>query len=253
MDQQLFLSTDDGEYIAYRQLNSKLNSELGIIFLGGFMSDMTGTKALALQQFCFEQEINFIRFDYFGHGASSGKFTDGTIGKWRQNVIDVIDRLACPSTILVGSSMGGWLMLLAALARPERVKGLVGIASAPDFTETLIWDMLPETKQKALWENGLITLPSDYCSGSYPITRALIEEGRSHLLLQNPIPLTCPVTLLHGMQDQDVPFQTSIRLAEMLASTQVKVTLLKSSDHRMSEPEQLAMLRESVKEMVGEL
>lgn len=215
------------------------------------MSDMTGSKATALHQFCQEQQLNFIRFDYFGHGVSSGEFTAGSIGKWRDNVLTILDRFAWESTILVGSSMGGWLMLLATLARPERIKGLVGIASAPDFTEDLIWNSFTSEQQHSLLKDGIINLPADYCDGNYPITRHLIEEGRQHLVLRNPIPIHCPVTLLHGMNDQDVPYETSIRLAKQLATTQVKTILLKDGDHRMSEAGQLEVMLACVREMVG--
>lgn len=250
-DNTNYLSTDDGDYIAYHQLNSKLNTTLGVIFLSGFKSDMTGTKAVNIEKFCYEQEVGFVRFDYFGTGKSSGDFMDGTIGRWLDNVLTVIDNLACPKTILVGSSMGGWLMLLAALARPDRVQGLVGIASAPDFTESLIWEVLSESQREELLEKSKIDLPAEYCSGTYPITRTLIEEARQHLLLDKPIPITCPVTLLHGMKDHDVPFQTSVRLAEQLASNDVKVMLLKDCDHRMSEPDQLTEIKQSLKEMMN--
>ena len=249
-DNSAFLATDDGEYIAYHQLNSKLNRAVGIIFLSGFKSDMTGTKATALEQFCYEQELGYVRFDYSGHGRSSGNFIDGTIGRWRQDVLTVIDNLAFKHTILVGSSLGGWLMLLAAMARPQKVKGLIGIAPAPDFTETLIWDKLKKSEKADLVENGVIHLPSEYCSDNYPITYKLIEEAREHLLLGHKIPIHCPVTLLHGMKDKDVPYTVSLQLAEQLKSEQVKLVLLKDGDHRMSEPAQLAELFKCVKGMV---
>jgi pimeloyl-ACP methyl ester carboxylesterase len=248
-----YLPQDDGEFIAYLPLNSKLNSTMSVVFLSGFMSDMNGSKAAYLAEFCKRKELHYVRFDYYGHGVSSGEFQKGSIGRWLRDTLAVIDALACPSTLLVGSSMGGWLMLLAALARPEKVKGLIGIAAAPDFTETLIWEILPPHQQAELLDTGMITLPAEYCSGSYPITRHLIEEARQHLLLDKKIPIECPVTLLHGMKDDDVPFQTSVQLAGQLATEQVKVTLLKDGDHRMSEPPHLEELSRALEEMLAQL
>ena len=214
----------------------------GVIFLGGFMSDMTGTKAMALEDHCRERGLAYLRFDYLGHGQSSGAFTDGTIGRWADDAIAVIDELTAGPQVLVGSSMGGWIMLLAALARPGRVVGLLGLAAAPDFTEALIWRDLDEDMRAALLDEGVITMPSDYDDTPYPITRALIEEGRDHLLLGGPIALGCPVRLLQGMADRDVPWKTALTLAEKLAGDDVEVTLIKSGDHRLSEPPDLARL-----------
>lgn len=213
----------------------------GVVFLGGFMSDMTGTKATALEAFCRDRGQAFLRFDYFGHGSSSGAFTEGTIGRWAEDAIAVLDHLTEGPQILVGSSMGGWIALLAALARPQRVAGLVGVASAPDFTEDLLWEPISPEDKAALMRDGVHYAPSDF-EAPYPITLRLIEEGRDHLLLRGPIGLTCPVRLVHGMKDPDVPYQTSIRLAERLESDDVTVTLVRNGDHRMSEPAQLAHL-----------
>ena len=214
----------------------------GVIFLGGFMSDMTGTKAMALEDHCRERGLAYLRFDYLGHGQSSGAFTDGTIGRWADDAIAVIDELTAGPQVLVGSSMGGWIMLLAALARPGRVVGLLGLAAAPDFTEALIWRDLDEDMRAALLDEGVINMPSDYDDTPYPITRALIEEGRDHLLLGGPIALGCPVRLLQGMADRDVPWKTALTLAEKLAGDDVEVTLIKGGDHRLSEPPDLARL-----------
>jgi pimeloyl-ACP methyl ester carboxylesterase len=213
------------------------------MFLGGFMSDMSGSKAVALETFARRSGRDFLRFDYRGHGASSGNFEDGTIGDWAGDALAAFDRLTERPQILVGSSMGGWMMLLVALARPERVAGLVGIAPAPDFTEDLIWGRATEDQRAALLRDGFVDRPSEYSDAPYRITRRLIEEGRDHLLLRGAsIPLRCPVRLIHGMADIDVPWQTSLRLAEALESDDVEVTLVKKAAHRLSEPEDLARL-----------
>ena len=223
----------------------------GVVFLGGFRSDMTGTKAMALEAACKDAGRAFTRFDYFGHGASSGDFTDGTIGRWREDAIAVLDELTEGPQVLVGSSMGGWIMLLAALARPGRVHALVGIAAAPDFTEDLMWDGLDERMKAALQEDGIYHVPSEYGEEAYPITLRLIEEGRDHLLLRAPIALRCPVRLIHGLEDPDVPWDQSLRLARALEGPDVTVTLVKDAVHRLAEPRDIARLIATVDEVCG--
>ncbi len=214
----------------------------GVVFLGGFASDMTGTKALALEEHCRKRGRAYLRFDYLGHGQSSGAFADGTIGRWADDAIAALDQLTEGPQVLVGSSMRGWIMLLAALARRERVAGLVGIAAAPDFTEDLMWTGLDEARRETLMRDGVVELPSDYGDEPTLISRALIEEGRDHLLLGNPIALSCPVRLLHGMADSSVPWRTALTIADKLASTDVEVVLVKGGDHRLSEPADLERL-----------
>lgn len=223
----------------------------GVVFLGGFKSDMTGAKALALEAFCRARGQRFLRFDYTGHGQSSGQFTDGTIGDWKRDAMDMIDHMAPGANILVGSSMGGWIMLLAALERKERIAGLVGIASAPDFTEALLWDVATDAQKKALREKGLTH--ADSCSGEepYPITLKLIEEGRRHLLLHRDIALDMPVRLLHGTRDEDVPWRFSLNLAERLQSQDVIVTLVKDAGHRLSEPAHIALITSAVENLLS--
>jgi pimeloyl-ACP methyl ester carboxylesterase len=223
----------------------------GIVFLGGFRSDMTGTKALFLDDYCRSRGRAFVRFDYFGHGASSGDFALATIGRWREDAIAVIDSLSAGPQILVGSSMGGWIMLLAALARPERIAALVGIAAAPDFTEELLWPRLAPAQRREIEEQGAVVLPSDYDPAGYLYTRALIEDGRRHLLLAAPIPLAVPVRLIHGMRDPSVPWQLSLRLAERLAGDDVALTLVKDGDHRLSRPADLARLAQTLDALVA--
>ncbi|MEI8394162.1 MAG: alpha/beta hydrolase [Rhodospirillaceae bacterium] len=225
----------------------------GIIFCGGFQSDMTGTKALALEAAARAAGRAFVRFDYQGHGASSGSFTDGTIGQWAEDARQVLDKATEGPQILVGSSMGAWIMLLLALSRPERVAGMVGIASAPDFTEDLIWGTLNPEQRITLLDTGKIALGSDYSADSDPITLALIDEARRHLVLRGPLPFTGPVRLLHGMCDVDVPWVTSVRLVERLSSPDVRLTLIKDGDHRLSRDQDLALICRTVEKMAARL
>ena len=206
----------------------------GIVFMGGFRSDMTGNKALALEQMCRETGRHFVRFDYFGHGKSPGDFNEGSIGRWKDDAIAVLDRLTDGPQILVGSSMGGWIMLLAALARPRRVAGLVGIAAAPDFTEDLIWQRASPEIRATLERDGVYFEPTEYDDAPYPITMKLIEDGRNHLLLERPIPIHCPVRLFHGMRDASVPWTIAARLSDALLTDDVRIFLVKDGDHRLS-------------------
>ena len=233
------LAREGGDTIAYRAM---AGSTPGVMFCGGFMSDMTGTKATALEAHCRSTGRAFVRFDYSGHGQSGGAFRDGTIGAWRDDALAALDRVASGPQILVGSSMGGWIVLLLALARPERVAGLVGVAAAPDFTEDLIWSTLDDEGRRTLTESGEIVMPCDYGDDPYPITMSLIEEGRDHLLLRAPIALDRPIHLLQGMCDEDVPWQTALTIAELVESERVTVELVKDGDHRLSRDEDLARL-----------
>ena len=238
------LARPDGATIAYHKIpgGETRNRAPGLIFQGGFMSDMTGTKALALEAFARERGQDFLRFDYLGHGASSGRFEEGTIGRWAEDAIAVLDELTEGPQIIVGSSMGGWIMLLTALARPERVAGLIGIAAAPDFTESLMWRKFPPEVRAQLEREGVYYEPSDYSEEPYAITMTLIEEARAHLLMDRPIPIACPVRLIHGMADADVPWKLSLELMEKLESGDVEATLVKGAGHRLSEPIDLARL-----------
>jgi pimeloyl-ACP methyl ester carboxylesterase len=222
-----------------------------VVFLPGFASDMEGAKATALADACAARGRAMLRFDYSGHGASEGDFSTGTIGVWLDDALAVLDRLTEGDLVLVGSSMGGWIALLAALARPARVAALVGIAAAPDFTETLMWEAMAPAERAALLRDGYLDAPSQY-GPPLRITRRLIEEGRRHLLLDAPIPLTCPVRLLHGQRDPDVPWEMSLRLAERLQGEDVQVTLIKNGDHRLSRPGDLALLCRTVLTLFGE-
>ena len=233
------LAREDGATIAYHRRTGR---RPGVIFLGGFMSDMTGTKACALDAFCAARGQAYLRFDYFGHGASSGAFADATVGRWKADALAVLDQLTQGPQVVVGSSLGGWLMLLTALARPERVVALIGIAAAPDATEDLMWARFSPAIRDEIMHSGAARLPSEYSPDGYLFTRALIEDGRRHLVMRGPIAVACPVRLLHGMKDPDVPWQTSLALAERLQSRDVEVTLLKDGDHRLSSESDLALL-----------
>jgi pimeloyl-ACP methyl ester carboxylesterase len=242
------LHGQNGVSIAYHRTRGK---SPGVVFLGGFMSDMTGTKAATLEEFCRARGQAFLRFDYRGHGASSGRFEDGTIGVWADDALAAFDQLTDGPQILVGSSMGGWIALLTALARRGRVAGLVGIAAAPDFTEDLLWDAFSPDQRTELQRQGVLRLPSKYSDKPYSITLKLIEEGRRHLLLRDAIDLACPVRLLHGMRDPDVPWQRSLKLAERVTTGDVRVVLVKEGDHRLSREQDLALLCRSVEELSG--
>lgn len=235
-----FLDTSYGAKLAYHQTPG---TTPGVIFLSGFKSNMDGSKALALEAHCVARGQSFIRFDYRGHGRSSHAFEEGCIGDWAQDAISVLDDVAKGQQILVGSSMGGWIMLLAALARPERIAGLVGIAAAPDFTEDLLWDTFDDTQKAMIEARGYLDMENLYDDGEpYRIARRLIEDGRDHLLLRTAIDLDVPVRLVHGMADADVPWKTTLRIQEWLTGTDVEVTLVKDGEHRLSTPSDLDRL-----------
>jgi pimeloyl-ACP methyl ester carboxylesterase len=241
---------DNGNYrIAYSRLKGK---SPGVIFCGGFRSNMEGEKALALEAFCKVRGQGFLRFDYFGHGQSEGDFEQGTIGLWLENTLSVLDKLTKGPQLLVGSSMGGWLALLTAIKRPRRVCGIVTIAAAPDFTEYMIERKLTKQQQAQMMKQGKIDVPSEY-GGTYPITRRFVEEGRGHLLLSGPIPVHCPVHLIHGMKDADVPWEYSLAINEKLESLDVRTTLVEEGDHRLSAPKDLARLTRITERMLERL
>jgi pimeloyl-ACP methyl ester carboxylesterase len=251
------LQIDHGSFLAYRRRsasgdgpNGPKGAAPGIVFLGGFKSDMTGSKASALDQFCHARGLGFLRFDYSGHGASGGDFLDGTVSRWFADALAAFDRLSEGKQILVGSSMGGWIMLLVALARPERIAGLVGLAPAPDFTEELIWSALSDAEREKMLRDGKLEQPSDYSPEPYVITKALIEDGRKHLLLSGRIDVAAPVRLLHGLNDRDVPHAVSLRLQAQLESEDVVVQLIKDGDHRLSRPQDIARLHAAVEELL---
>jgi len=214
---------------------------------------MLGEKASVLHGACREAGRSFVRFDYFGHGESSGDFADGTIGRWRSDALAVVDRLTDGPLVLVGSSMGGWMALLAALARPERVKGLVLLAPAPDFTDKLMWASFDESRRRQIMEEGFWMRPSDYDPAGYPITRELIVEGREWNVLDGEIAIDVPVRTLHGGLDADVPWTHSLDLADRLRSRDVVWSLVKDGDHRLSRPQDIVRMVETVRGLAGEV
>ncbi len=226
----------------------------GLFWLGGFKSDMQGTKAVALDDWAGENGRACIRFDYSGHGESGGDFVDGTIGRWLEDSAAVFERFAKGPQVLIGSSMGGWLALLLARelkGREQRrgsIAGLVLIAPAVDFTEELMWNKFSPEVKRQIETEGSWQRPSQYSESAYPITRGLIEEGRKHLLLGGLIETGCPVRILQGVQDPDVPWQHAVDLSSRLARDDVVLTLVKDGDHRLSRPEDIERLIAAVAE-----
>jgi pimeloyl-ACP methyl ester carboxylesterase len=218
------------------------------VWLGGFHSDMTGTKAEVLAEQAKATGGSYVRFDYFGHGESGGAFKDGTISRWREDVLAVIDDLTRGALVLVGSSMGGWLSCLAAIARPDRIKAMVLIAPAPDFTEKLMEPELSDAAKAAIARDGFWIRPSDYDDGGHPITRALLEDGARWSILPGPVPIDVPVRVLQGGADPDVPWTHALELANALKSEDVVFTLVKDGDHRLSRPQDLERLAAAVAE-----
>lgn len=242
------LKTPQGRTIAYHRTAGQ---GPGVIFLGGFKSDMAGTKAQHLQDWAERTGRAFLRFDYSGHGVSSGAFLDGAIGDWAEDALAVLDALTEGPQVLVGSSMGGWISLLVAKARPDRVAGLVGIAAAPDFTEDSMWAGFTEAQRAALVADGRVALPSDYSDEPYIITRRLIEEGRGRLVLRDPLPLPFPVRLLQGTADTDVPVPVALRLLDHAAGDDIRLTLVKGADHRFSTPDCLRLIEQAIAEVLA--
>src|SRR5471030_572553 len=240
------LTRSDGNFVAYAITEGRGPA---IVFLGGFRSDMTGTKAIALEAWARANGRAFLRFDYLGHGQSSGRFEDGTIGRWLDDSLGAIDSLTAGKLVLVGSSMGGWLSLLAARARPDRLAGLVLIAAAPDFTERMLLAGLSAEERARLERDGRLERPSQYSPEPSVFTWKLIEEGRNHLVLDKKLSLPCPVRLLHGQSDPDVPWEYSLQIAQHLDAPEVITTFVKGGDHRLSTPADIARLIATVEEL----
>jgi len=248
-----FLTTPQNRKIAYHQLAGQGGAaQTGIIFLGGFMSDMEGTKAVHLEQWATRTGRPFLRFDYSGHGQSSENFTDGCIGDWAEDAIAAISMLTTGPQILVGSSMGGWMSLLACRALPDRVAGLVTIAAAPDFTQDSMWAGFDDDQRAALLRDGQILLPSDY-DAPYTITRRLIENGRENLVLREDMPLPFPVRFLQGTADTDVDMSVALRLLERADGPDIRLTMVKGADHRFSDDGALALIVTSVEEVLNSI
>ena len=243
-----YLETPAGRRIAFQRSNG---AGPGVVFLGGFKSDMTGTKAAWLHDWAREGGRAFLRFDYSGHGDSSGSFEEGCIGDWFADTRHVIETLTDGPQVLVGSSMGGWIALLVARALPQRVAGLVTIAAAPDFTEQGFWAGFSEAQRQALMTAGRVALPSDYADQPYVITRRLIEDGRDHLVMNQPLPLPFPVRLLQGTADTDVLVDWAMRLLDHAMGDDIRLTLVKGADHRFSTPECLRLIAQSIDDVLA--
>jgi pimeloyl-ACP methyl ester carboxylesterase len=222
---------------------------VGIMFCCGFRSDMASTKAAAIAEWCADNSVSFTRFDYNGHGASEGNFTDFTIGRAIADATMILDDVTSDDIILVGSSMGAWVALSVALERKHRVRGLITVAAAPDFTEKLMYARLTPEQRRELEDEGQIWAHSDYANNDYPITRNFIHEARKHLMLDDVIGLEMPIHLMHGQEDVDVPWETSVQLAEKIMGDEVTLTLIKDGDHRLNRPADLQILIDAIARM----
>lgn len=249
-----FLNVGTGIAARRIALRSRQGAAPGLFWLGGFKSDMRGTKAEALDLWARDHGRGMTRFDYSGHGESGGNFTDGTIGRWLEEGLAVFDACCRGPQIVIGSSMGGWLALLLARelarrgARDPSVASLVLVAPAVDFTEELMWKRFPPEVKREIEDTGVWARPSQYSDQPYPITRSLIEEGRRHLLLDGMIETGCPVRILQGVRDPDVPWQHAVELTSRFARDDVVLTLVKDGDHRLSRPEDIERLIAAVAE-----
>jgi hypothetical protein len=242
------LGRPDGEQVAWRRIDGRGPT---ILWLGGYRSDMMGTKAQALAEWAHERDRSFLRFDYFGHGESSGDFiAGGCITRWRADALTVIDELTEGPLVLAGASMGGWLSLLAAAARPERVRAMVLVAPAPDFTEALMKPRFTPEIRRAILEDGVWIEPSEYDPAGLPITRLLIEDGARWSVLPGPLGFDGPVRILQGARDDSVPWTHAHELVGALAADDVVFTLIKDGDHRLSRPQDLDRLIAAVEEVV---
>jgi len=246
MDEPQFLDSAQGRRLAWHRFSGR---EPGVVFLGGLRSDMTGTKAVHLEDWARRSGRAFLRFDYSGHGQSSGDFTDGCIGDWAEDAAAVIAALTEGPLVLVGSSMGGWISLLMAKRMPEKVAGVVTIAAAPDFTEDGRWAEWSEDQRRACMEDGHVAMPSEY-GAPMIITRRMIEDGRKHLVLRDTLALPMPVRMLQGTADADVPMAVALRLLDHVQGDDIRLELVKGADHRFSDPGCLATITRAVDEVL---
>lgn len=241
-----YLTTPQGRRIAYHKTEGL---GPGVVFLGGFKSDMGGTKAVYLEEWAKQQGRAFLRFDYSGHGESSEAFEDGAIGDWAQDAAAAITELTDGPQVLVGSSMGGWISLLMTQRLTAKVAGLVTIAAAPDFTEDSMWNGFTDVQRAELMEQGRVALPSEY-GDPYIITRRLIEEGRDNLVLRQPLPLPFPTRFLQGTADADVDMAVALRLLDHASGPDIRLTLVKGADHRFSDDDCLALIAENIQDVL---
>ena len=241
-----YLTRDDGARLAWKRVEGRGPT---VVWLGGFKSDMAGTKAQALADWARASGRAYLRFDYFGHGISDGEFREGTISRWRADALAVLDHLVEGRAVLVGSSMGGWLACLVAMAAPARIAALVLVAPAADFTEKLMRPGLPPDGRAALARDGVWLRPSPYGEEPYPITRALLEDGARWSILDSEVPIEAPVRILQGGEDPDVPWRHALEMAQAIKGRDVVFTLIKDGDHRLSRPQDLDRLIAAVDEV----
>jgi pimeloyl-ACP methyl ester carboxylesterase len=241
-----FLPRPDGARLAWRAV---AGASPAVVWLGGFRSDMAGTKAQALADWALATGQAYVRFDYFGHGESDGDFAEGTITRWREDALAVLAGLTEGPVVLVGSSMGGWIACLAAMAAPEAIKALVLIAPAPDFTEKLMAPEMTEAAKAEMAQTGVWLRPSEY-GEPYPISRALLEDGARWSILDGPVNVAAPTRILQGGADPDVPWCHALELAQALKGEDVVFTLIKDGDHRLSRPADIARLIATLEEVV---
>jgi pimeloyl-ACP methyl ester carboxylesterase len=246
MAEPQYLETQTGRRLAYHRFSGR---EPGVVFLGGLRSDMTGTKAVHLDDWARRSGRAFLRFDYSGHGQSDGAFTDGCIGDWAEDAREAITRLTEGPVVLVGSSMGGWISLLLTRRMPEKVAGLVTIAAAPDFTEDGMWSEWSEEQRRACMEEGQVALPSEYGEDMI-VTRRMIEDGRTRLVLREPLAVGVPVRMLQGTADAEVSTDTALRLLDHLDGLDIRLELVKGADHRFSDPACLDTITRAVGEVL---
>src|SRR5215468_10984694 len=251
----VFIDVGTGAAARRIAVRARSGGSPGLFWLSGFNSDMKGTKALALDAWAADHSRACVRFDYSGHGESGGKFVDGTVGRWLEDSLAVFGQFCTGPQVVIGSSMGGWIALLLAREVAKRpglapLAGLARVAPAPDFSEELMWKTFSPEIRREIETKGQWLRPSQYGDGApYPITRALIEEGRKHLLLGSSIDVGCPVRILQGGQDPDVPWQHAFRLAHRLPADDVVLTMIQDGDHRLSRPQDIARIIAAVAEM----
>jgi len=247
MGETQFLDTEQGRRLAYHRFSGR---GPGVVFLGGLRSDMTGTKAVHLEAWARRTGREFLRFDYSGHGESSGQFTEGCIGDWAEDAAIAIASLTEGPQVLVGSSMGGWISLLMTKVMPARIAGLVTIAAAPDFTEDGMWSEWSAGQRKQLMDEGEVALPSEY-GDAMIITRRMIEDGRDHLVLRSDLILPFAVRMLQGTADLDVPMSVALELLDHMQGDDIRLELVKGADHRFSTPDCLDTITRAVEEVLA--
>lgn len=246
MSETAFFTTQQGRKLAYHRSEGR---GPWVVFLGGLRSDMTGTKAVFLEDWAQRAGRAFLRFDYSGHGESEGEFVKGCIGDWAEDAAAIIDALTEGPVVLVGSSMGGWISLLMARAMPARLAGLVTIAAAPDFTEDGFWAVWSDQQRTICMNEGQLALPSDY-GDPMIVTRRMIEDGRAHLVLRSPLSVNAPMRMLQGTDDEDVPVSVAMRLLDHVSGADVRLELVKGADHRFSDAACLATISRALEEVL---